>query len=331
MAATRRDEHDDGGKERAMRILFATDGSSHAQVALDLIHSIDWHEGTVIRVVTALPFGAEAYGLAWMTASPDTVQDQRAEVRRYYEDLVDDAVRRLSRPGLTVERLLLHGRSSGAIVDEARTWGADLVVLGHRGRGSIETAVLGSVSAEVVDHAPCPVLVVRRPTMRSVVLATDGSPSAQHAEELLSSWPMFAPTPIRVVAVAPTTLPWAFGMGADVGPEAYDAFAMDAEEARGRQIPIVEAAAARLAASDRPATTEVLDGQPAAAIVAHLVARDDDLVVVGSRGHTGLARLLLGSVARNVLLHAPSSVLVVREHVRVGHTPELAALAVELS
>ena len=36
-------------------------------------------------------------------------------------------------------------------------------------------------------------------------------------------------------------------------------------------------------------------------------------IVIGTRGHTGLARLFLGSVARNVLLHAPCSVLVVRE------------------
>ena len=42
-------------------------------------------------------------------------------------------------------------------------------------------------------------------------------------------------------------------------------------------------------------------------------ARGVDTIVMGTRGHTGLARLILGSVARNVLLHAPCSVLIVRE------------------
>jgi nucleotide-binding universal stress UspA family protein len=268
--------------------------------------------------------------MAWTIATGDTIQHQGNEARRYHEAIVDEAVRKLARPGLIVERLLLHGRPASAIVDEARLWAADLVVLGHRGRGSIETMVLGSVSAEVVDHAPCPVLVVRRSTLRSAVLATDGSPSAAHAAQLLANCPIFEGVPVRVVSVVPSTLPWAFGMAGDSSPETFAAFAADAREERSRRQPVVDEAAARLTAAGRAASAEILDGQPAAALVASLDAHDDDLVVIGSRGHTGIARLLLGSVARNVLVHAQSSVLVVREHVRIVD-PEVHALAVELS
>ncbi|HUG05387.1 MAG: universal stress protein [Chloroflexota bacterium] len=49
--------------------------------------------------------------------------------------------------------------------------------------------------------------------------------------------------------------------------------------------------------------------------VARLAAVGADLIAVGSRGRTGLARFLLGSVARNVLYNAPVSVLIVREQV----------------
>jgi len=56
---------------------------------------------------------------------------------------------------------------------------------------------------------------------------------------------------------------------------------------------------------------ECLDGDPATCIVDVAEATKAGLVVVGTRGRTGLARLLLGSVARNVLHHAPCSVLVV--------------------
>jgi nucleotide-binding universal stress UspA family protein len=313
-----------------MRILLATDGSDHANVALELVRSVAWPAGTTIRVVTTMPTGVESYGLSWAVATADTVQDQGSEVRRHYEDLVDSAVRELTRPGLEVERLLLHGRPASAIVDEARRWPADLVVVGHRGRGSIGSMVLGSVSAEVVDHAPCPVLVVRRPAVRSIVFATDGSPSARHAEELLSRWPLFGDAPIRVVAAAQAPEPWAFGMAMDVGADAMDAYAADQEQMRAEERPIVDEAARRLREAGRNATADVLDGDPAGAIIATLEARGDDLVVMGSRGHTGLARLLLGSVARNVLLHAPSSVLIVREHVRVGPV-NAEELAVELT
>jgi len=313
-----------------MRILFATDGSDHARVASALLRDMAWPDGAIIRVVAAVPTGTELLGLSWVTVSSEAVQHQGDDVRRHFDDIVDSTARGLMKPGLVVERLLLRGRPASAIVDEARQWPADLVVVGHRGRGAIGSMVLGSVSAEVVDHAPCPVLVVRRSKMASILFATDGSPSARHAEELLATWPMFGSTPIRVVDVATAPLPLGFGMAVEVGAEVMDAYAADAKRARAERIPVVEATAARLREAGRTATGEVLEGDPAATIVASVEACGEDLVVIGSRGHTGLARLLLGSVARNVLVHAPSSVLVVREHARVAPPPE-PALAVELS
>jgi nucleotide-binding universal stress UspA family protein len=313
-----------------MRILLATDGSIPAGVATQLVRRLIWPEGTTIRVVSAAPLAFDVYGMSWGTVTPETAQHQDDEVRKHHDDVLDQAVRDLSRPGLTVERLLLHGRPASRIIEEARKWPADLVVVGHRGRGEISSMVLGSVSTEIVDHAPCPVLVVRRPEVGSVLLATDGSRSALHAEELLASWPEFATTPIRVVAVSPTRAPWAFGMAVDAGAEAYDAFAADATRAREELRPVVDAAVGRLREAGRTVTAEVLDGQPSAAIVATAEAMGEDLVVIGSRGHTGITRLLLGSVARNVLVHAPCSVLVVREHVPVVHPME-PALVVELA
>jgi nucleotide-binding universal stress UspA family protein len=56
----------------------------------------------------------------------------------------------------------------------------------------------------------------------------------------------------------------------------------------------------------------VLDGDPADEIVRFAASIEADLVVVGSRGFTGFNRLVLGSTARNVLLHATSSVLIAR-------------------
>jgi nucleotide-binding universal stress UspA family protein len=63
------------------------------------------------------------------------------------------------------------------------------------------------------------------------------------------------------------------------------------------------------------ATGFVRDGDPAHEIVEFAREHRIGLLVLGTRGHTGLRRLLLGSVARNVLLHAPCSVLIIRETV----------------
>jgi nucleotide-binding universal stress UspA family protein len=54
----------------------------------------------------------------------------------------------------------------------------------------------------------------------------------------------------------------------------------------------------------------IVDGHPADEIIK--AAREDDLIVIGSKGRTGLDRLLMGSVAENVVRHAPCSVLLVR-------------------
>jgi nucleotide-binding universal stress UspA family protein len=53
------------------------------------------------------------------------------------------------------------GSSLTEIVDAARGWPADLIVIGSHGRGGVERALLGSVAEGVMRRAPCPVLVVR--------------------------------------------------------------------------------------------------------------------------------------------------------------------------
>ncbi|WP_342482043.1 universal stress protein [Cupriavidus metallidurans] len=55
-----------------------------------------------------------------------------------------------------------HARHpAGQIVDFAEELGVELIVMGHRGRSAIERWLVGSVARAVIDHANCPVLVVR--------------------------------------------------------------------------------------------------------------------------------------------------------------------------
>ena len=55
------------------------------------------------------------------------------------------------------------GRSDAAIVEQARRSGAGLIVMGSHGRRGLSHALLGSVAEKVVEHAPCPVLIVPAP------------------------------------------------------------------------------------------------------------------------------------------------------------------------
>ena len=95
--------------------------------------------------------------------------------------------------------------------------GADLIVVGHRGMGRWESMLLGSVSAEVVDHAPCPVLVARDDQLGPIVLADDGSCHARMAECVVLQWPLFSGLPVTVVTVSEDGFPYA----AAVAPMLY--------------------------------------------------------------------------------------------------------------
>jgi nucleotide-binding universal stress UspA family protein len=95
--------------------------------------------------------------------------------------------------------------------------------------------------------------------------------------------------------------------------EVLDDYAADLRDAKAEHERIAEDAAARLKAAGRSAEAEMRVGDAAAEVIAAADQQGADLVVLGSRGRTGVARLLLGSVARNVLWGTSASVLIVRD------------------
>jgi nucleotide-binding universal stress UspA family protein len=299
----------------SVRVLFATDGSRSADRARDLLTRLPWPDGTSICVTSALEPRGELFAAPWMMPAPEELDSVESELLRHADVTLDDAVRTLEGPGRSVERITLRGRPASAIVEEAEAWKADLVVLGNRGHGPIASMVLGSVSAEVVDHAPCPVLVVRDGAVASVVLAIDGSPGAERAARVVRTWPILRDLPVAVVAVAETAVPWGAGMVGGLYDEVMTSYAQDVDLARRGTSDLANKVADTLVAAGVAAVAHVLEGDPAHEIVEFAGRRPGSLVVVGTRGHGGLARLVLGSVARNVLLHAACSVLVVREMV----------------
>ncbi|HET8784464.1 MAG TPA: universal stress protein [Candidatus Limnocylindrales bacterium] len=296
-----------------MRVLLGYDGSAGAEQAVALLLSLRWPAGTTVRVISALePTSALVPAPlpgAGLVMSPDI----EAEIRRVLESDVENVVDRLGQAGLDAAGAVLYGRPATVLADEARDVGADLIVVGSRGHGPIASLVLGSVSAELVDHAPSPVLVVRRTTADRVLFATDGSPSALGAERLLTTWPIFESAAIRVVSVADVPRPWHTGVAPTMVMQVTDAYAKDLERAKHDHEALARETSARLEAADRRVDSTLRVGDAAAEIVEEAAAWSADLVVLGSRGLTGVSRFVLGSVARNVLQGTQSSVLIVRE------------------
>jgi nucleotide-binding universal stress UspA family protein len=200
------------------------------------------------------------------------------------------------------------------LLDRIQRHRPDLVVVGTRGRSELTEAIIGSVSAELVARSPVPILVARRPTLDRVVVAVDGSDIAAEAVATVKRWPFLAATSIRSLSVAPTPpMRWPDElMGGSAARPARDRDT--AGDVLLEHDTIAAQAAATLHDVGFDAVAEVRSGSPAPTIVAFAKEWDADLVIMGSHGRTGVARLLLGSVARNVLHHASCSVLVVRRH-----------------
>jgi nucleotide-binding universal stress UspA family protein len=169
--------------------------------------------------------------------------------------------------------------------------------------------MFGSIPDTMVDRSPCPVLIARAERITGIVLAHDGSTGAQRAEAMLLETPFLRSLPVRVLStwgVGSTYLATYPDGGGFVGAGLYAEMADDAREYAHA---VAEGTTARLEAAGLTAAATVTEAAAAEAIASS--AGPNDLIVMGTRGHTGLRSLRIGSVARGVLHRADSSVLFV--------------------
>lgn len=305
-----------------MKILLATDGSESANNAVDTVRSLSLPAGTEIVLVAVLPATPDLFGAAWESYVP---ADAEAIERQMVDELkgtLSGLRARIEQPGVDVKSEVLRGRPASRVVEEASTLGVDLIVVGSRGLGAWKRLLLGSVSAEIVDHATCPVLVARRPAVRSVILADDGSAGSRAAAALLTRLPTLAGSGVKVVAVAEVLNATALGFSPAVSGAFMTEMLESSTEAKQRLEAATAQTAGILKAAAISTETQVLSGDPAHEIVRLARAIDADLIVVGTSGITGVARAVLGSVARNVLINSRSSVLVVHQPHDPGATAD---------
>ena len=292
------------------RVVVAYDGSDDANTAVELVATIVGGSDASVLLVTVIP-DIRAIRSAWGSLVLGSSAEIDRDLATQAEATLEAPLARLRTMGVQCDSLVGRGRAPQVIVEEASRVAAGLVVVGSRGLGPIRSTVLGSVSQEVVDLARCPVLVARGSRIDRIVLGTDGSPSAEAAEQVLGSLPVAGRVPVNVVSVAEVLRPLAIG----IAPTLYaDALAWQAEyedEAARQHLRVAEDAAERLRTRGIEAEASVRTGDPAAELVT-VADASTDLVIVGTRGMTGMKRLALGSVARRVLHHAKASVLVTR-------------------
>ena len=135
---------------------FSEDAALGTEVALDVLATHAKDARLVLLHVYHLPYEYTAYGA--IPTSLDYFQD----VEGAAEGRLASLARPLEREGLTVGTIAREGYPPEVIVAEAEAVGADLIALGTHGRTGLAHLLLGSTAERVVQHAPCPVLTVRR-------------------------------------------------------------------------------------------------------------------------------------------------------------------------
>lgn len=132
------------------RIVVGVDGSEPARAALRWALGQARLTGAALDAVTAWEYPLFSTGEVLLPP-----HDPETAARR----LLGDEVRGARPDGIVVREHVAAGHPAQALVDAASE--ADLLVVGSRGRGAFTAALLGSVAHYCVQHAPCPVVVVR--------------------------------------------------------------------------------------------------------------------------------------------------------------------------
>lgn len=135
-------------------IVVAIDGSDHSHKALDYAKGLAEQSGATLRLVHAFPHTSDLLGY-------DDYELLVARRESVGQAILDQARQQLGEVSILVKEELLEEPAAEAILNVAQIRQADLIVMGTRGRSSLEGLLLGSVSQKVIHHADCPVMVVR--------------------------------------------------------------------------------------------------------------------------------------------------------------------------
>lgn len=309
----------------ASKILLATDGSGEAERAARMAIPLSKGLGAKLHVahvgnVASYYAGSEAEILdpRFQERLIERAEDEAREK-------LDAEVEKLKAMGAEIAGAHVDvGRPDAGVVRIADDVGADLVVLGSRGFGSLRRALMGSVSSSVVRHFRGSVLVLRGDGRTGdllpgrILLALDGSGEASAALRAAVEVSNATGSELHVVHVLDTNprLPYP-------SPGTWQTWEEELDHAKRQARAWVDSQAERIRAEGGKVKDAHLSfGEPDAEIVKLGEELDAALIVVGSRGLSGMKRMLMGSVSDSVVRHAHGPVLVTRDPER-GRTRDL--------
>ena len=286
---------------RLERLLVPVTGDEHSLYALDQILEFAATRKCRVAVLSVVPPYTGDLGSS-------ALADLKRLLRQPSELALARALEMANARGMDIDCLCEEGEPFEVIVDTARRLKADLVAMGVADRSALGRLVRGNVPLRTIGHSDRDVLLVPQGAVlgfRSILLATDGSRYCTYAAVTALQLAREHDADLHVLYVADLAFP----------DSAEGQLAADMEMEHGRAV--VEAIAARAAQEGVRARGHVAQGEAAERILATARRLGAECLFIASHGKGGLARLLLGSVAEEVVASAHIPVYVaVRDRLR---------------
>ncbi len=314
-----------------MKVLLAVDDSADSKAAVHFLQRIQLPAKTTLYLLHVNPLdewlrlGTSGRSLRIV----EQISRIRAEAATKMQGMLTHMEEPFRNSNLAVHSIITDGSPGAEILRAITKHRIDLVVLGTRGLSKISGFVLGSVSEWVLNEAPCSVLIVRgkpRPKKTAkgmnILLATDGSPDAQAGVKFVKRIGFPASTVCTILHVVRKKIhqtPQLLTTNRTQLAE-FKKLAEDLLQARGREgTKVLEATRKIVSCREHKVIENLAFGHEVEEILKAAKRTRADLVVMGSKGLTGLRRFLMGSVSHKVASNAQCSVLVVRPG-RTGNT-----------
>ncbi len=288
------------------KILLSTDGSEYSEGAVREAIRLAKQCSSRLTAVSVIETNPE-----FATIAPQITEKMEQSAR----EQLSAVQARARKEGVDCNIVVRGGEDSYKdIVDEAVKNKSDMIVMGRRGRTGLKRLMMGSVTARVIGHAPCNVLVVPKDAQlnfKNIVVATDGSKYSASAASSAIGLAKRNGADLTVISVVPAEL---------LTPMDLDLTMTQRENIAEQEMKEAEksAKAVKDAAQKEGISVKafVLSGKPSDAIIQTAREKRAGLIVVGSHGRTGVERLLMGSVAERVIVLSECPVLVVKADTR---------------
>jgi len=289
-------------------LLLAQDFSSSSSRAFGYALDLAERTGATLHLlhVEEVPLGPLVKG------TPSPIPDEGKLLARFRErcqSLPDADVLDALEVRYHVQRA---GAVAPALVDVAEEASIDLIVMGTQGQRGLRRAFLGSTAREVLRTAPCPVLTTRalsneepssKPPVKRIVVPIDFSDPSRQAFQYTARLTSVYDVPVKLLHVVESpALPAVYEVESPkISTRKIKARAERTLEEWGRDV----------LADHHDVSYVVQQGSPAPLIL-EAAPSPSDLLVMATRGLSGVRRTMLGSVTEEVVSDAPGPVLAAR-------------------